>query len=260
MKQKLKINSYILFIVIIHNITCQTLNYDFQIKDGKPDLEIIKPMSQKILKSKQIEKKEELKPLSDKEILRQEPMMAPMVELSDMVKDFTSALKHKKKKKNLKLKKKINKPRVTHKAKKLKPKTEYSWDLRPNPKNDIPQPRKAFIGDMGMGSSMALVGGGLAAGALAGGMAMGAASNEKLEKEIQQKENMLGIMIIRKKVDDDLNDELFTTWMKFKGLAEKGRNLLKNGEASLRMIEESMEHMLGSFQAMDRNLYHHLHG
>ena len=152
-------------------------------------------------------------------------------------------------KKTKPIKKKV---KLSPKIKKNKIVTTYSWDAKPR-KTIINKPRKTFIGDMGTGASLAVVGGGaLAAGAVAG-MAMGAADNEQLQRDITSKENELGIRIIKEKIDEDMNNILFTTFWKFKGLSEKGKHLLKNGEASLRMIEESLDHILGSMQAMDNN-------
>ena len=108
---------------------------------------------------------------------------------------------------------------------------------------------------MSGGASAALVGGGALAAGVGAGMAMGAADNELLEKEIEMKENEFGIMKIREKVEDDINQELFSTSIRIKGLREKGKVILLNGENAINEVEDQMDSALGNLQAMDKHLF-----
>jgi hypothetical protein len=278
MKQHKKLRLIGICIILTHSITAQILDYNFTLNNGTPKLEIRKEEKPvQIQPTRKTENKIPQTPiLSEKEILKKAPMMAPMVELSDMVKDFSSMLNQKKKRK-MKLKRKLKiekpkrqikpkhkhkqklkqkKPHLKHKENPIKSEEEYSWDLKPRKTKKKHLARKAFdMGSLGGGLAVA----GVAAGGVAmAGMAMGAADNEKLEKELQTKENLFGILVIRTKVDEELNNDLFTSWMKFKNLREKGKDLIKNGENQLRVIEDSMDNMLGDLQAMDNHLQRHL--
>ena len=253
----------VLFFYLLHvqtSASVQALNYEFQYEDGQPKLEVKKhekPGEPQMQTTALIPGTTATsKVMSDKDILRQAPMMAPMVELGDMVRDFSAMLNQKKqKKKTLGKRKTQNKRKLKSKKPVAKEKETFSWDLKPKHPKKMQKKKKRRLFGLGEGLAVA----GVAAGGVAmAGMAMGAASNEKLEKDLQMKENMFGILVIRTKVDEELNNDLFTAWMKFKNLREKGKDLIKNGLNQLRVAEESVDHMLGDLQAMDNNMASHL--
>jgi hypothetical protein len=230
---------------VVTELSSKTLNYKFKINKGKPELQVTK--STKVRK-KHSKRKLRTKPLTDMEMIKLNPTMAPMIALGDILKEFTKTMQQKKSHKKKK-----------HKKRKLKVvKSEPKKDIQPQETPNV-QDRKTFIGGMGAGASTALIGGGLAAG-VGAGMAMGAAQNEGLEHEIGLKENELGIMKIREKVDDDINQELFSSGIKLKGLREKAKTVLANGEAAIMQVESSLDNTLGDLMAMDHQLSKHLNG
>ena len=151
-----------------------------------------------------------------------------------MLKEFTKALNY-------------------HHRRRFKKKRIHSMNSE-DKKNLKKKERKAFMGGMGTGASMAVLGGGAVAAAGAASM-MGSAENEEIEKKISLKENELGILTIGSKIDGDVNQELFTASFKLKGLRDKAKTLLLNGEAQILQLEEQIDNMLGNLQAMDNHNY-----
>ena len=245
----------VLLFLAVATISGKTLNYKFNVKKGKAELEVSK--SDKIVKKKHSSAKlrSKVKKMSDIDMIKLNPMMAPMIELGDILKDFNKTMKQKNRHKK---RKKKSKKRKLHVVK--TDSAETSNSIPANQNSAQPADRKAFIGDMGMGASAALVGGGALAAGVGAGMAMGAADNEKLEHEISLKENELGIMKIREKVDDDINQELFSSNIRFRGLREKAKVVLLNGEESINQIENQMDSALGNLQAMDKHIYNTFKG
>ena len=245
--RKMKIMMLLCFVVT--TLSSKTLNYKFKIKKGQPELQVTK--SDKSRRKKH-SLKHKARPLTDMEMIKINPTMAPMIELGDILKEFTKTMKqHKRHKKHKKHKKK----------RKLKiVKSETKNDQNSTENNSNVQDRKAFIGGMSTGASAALVGGGALAAGVGAGMAMGAAQNEGIEHEIGLRENELGIMKIREKVDDDINQELFSSGIRLKGLREKAKTVLANGEAAILEVESSLDNTLGNLMAMDHAITNHLKG
>ena len=231
--------SLLLFCLVSTSICSKALDYKFKMENGQPELEVVKTDKP----DKKTEKTSPLnvKPLTDMQMIQLNPTLAPMIELGDILKEFTKTMKQKKTHK--KHKKQKAKKRKLHIAKSKKVKSSKA-------------PRKAFIPGMSTGGSAALLGGGALVAGVGAGMAMGAADNEKLEQEISLKENEFGIMKIREKVEDDINQELFSSSIKIRGLREKAKAILFNGENSISEVEDQMDNALGNLTAMDKQMNH----
>jgi hypothetical protein len=241
------------------------LDYSFKIDKGKPELEVVKSDAETTETHPKKAKKVGSKKLTDYQMIQMNPTMAPMIELGDILKEFTKVMKHKKKHKKVK----DNKPNETDQVQinqesnnTDKRKLNVVVDNTPQPtqnNNTVqttnPPNRKAFgldsLGGAGGIGAMAAVGGGAV---LAGGMAAGSAENEGLEQEIMAKENTFGIMKIQEKVNDDINMELFSSSIHFKGLREKAKTVLMNGESKINETSDLIENALGTLHAIDKQL------
>ena len=230
-----RLKSYCLIFFIFSVRNSEALNYSFQIDQGKPQLEVTKSDSPKPVDPSPPSQTIQSDSAPDKPSLNRNPMIGPIIQLGSILKDFTKALNSKRRRRRKK------KARKHQRSKKLSQTTQASGKA---------MARKAFLGGMSGGASMAVLGGGAAA--MAGGAMMaGSAQNEETEKKISLKENELGILTIRTKVDSDMTQELFTADFKMRGLRDKAKTLLKNGEASLIQLEQQIDNILGNLQAMD---------
>ena len=244
MKRDRIMKSVIFLCLAWNTISSKALDYKFKMKNGQPELEVVKEDKKEAKKHSQKSQTFNVKPLTDMQMIQLNPTLAPMIELGDILKEFTKTMKQKKKHK--KHKKRKAKKRKLH-IKKTSTKQTKSTDS---------PARKTFIPGMSTGGSAALLGGGALVAGVGAGMAMGAADNEKLEQEISLKENEFGIMKIREKVEDDINQELFTSSIKIRGLREKAKAILLNGENSISEVEDQMDNALGNLTAMDKHMAH----
>lgn len=259
--------SVLVLLAAVAGVFTKKLDYSFKINGGRPELEVVK--SEGTSKKKHSKDSKHSKKLSDYQMIQMNPTMAPMIELGDILKEFTKVMRHKSKHRRRKKeksaqqnqdstpqdKRKLNVIKTADPAQDQQMGNSLSPNSPATPQNNannLPSPpnRKA----MGLGAI-----GGIAAGAggaaLVGGAMAGSAQNEGLEHEIMAKENTFGIMKIQEKVNDDINMELFSTSVKFKGLREKAKTVLLNGEQMINQIEDQMDNSMGNLQAMDKHLY-----
>ena len=106
MKRDRIMKNVILLCLIYNILTKKALDYKFKMENGQPELEVVKSDEKDTNKKSNKSKSLEIKPLTDMQMIQLNPTLAPMIELGDILKEFTKTMKQKKKhKKKKKLKK-----------------------------------------------------------------------------------------------------------------------------------------------------------
>lgn len=240
------------FILIISLITLPTLtrseelNYQFKLDGNQPKLEIKKSgqsenTANPFAKADKAEKAEEQAIIAEAQgkAMNANQMMAPIIQLGNILKEVTDTLKEKKQKKKA----------AALKRKKLRLKKAKKAREKRRRRKLMKKGRKAFD----MGAAAGIAGGAAVLGG--GAMAMGAADNDEIQRKIDFANDEFGILKISEKVDDDMNQLLFTAAQKIRGLRLDSKTIMLNGEKRLDQLYDSVDHVMGSFESMDKHIF-----
>ena len=243
--------SVLLLSIILQIWTTKTLSYEFKMNNGKPQLEIQKqdspsPKKPK-LRSNKPSSKSKTNLISNEDMLRQNPNLAPIVELGAILKEFSKTMKM-----QAKMKKRRTRQKKIRKQNSAKRKLKVD-QTQPSKDKTAPVGRKTMFEEMS-GGTMGALAGGAALGGL-GAMAMaGSAENDETQQKINLAEDEYGIMMISSKVDKDINQWLFTAVEKVKGLRLKGRTIMQNTEIRLSQAFDQIDDIMGNCEAMDKHI------
>ena len=212
----------VLSIFLIELSMANNLEYNFEVKDGKNTLVVKKTDSQssskrsnRIIKNKKHRSKKNSSTKNSKNLSK-------MVKLGVLIDRITDRLSKNSKKKSLQIKK--NK----------------------STKSD----RKAFIGDLGGGESAALMGGVGALAVVGGGLMAGAADNANLEAQIDKLKMEQAVLQIKVDTEEEMNDIINRSARGFATMKVRANCFITNFGQKLGIAEDNIEATMGMIDSI----------